>query len=88
MTESFGIYFLRLVRIVVSSSLVLGSVLGLLVLVRGGITANIDLTLEFEAIDGLWIMLGFPVFITVICLLVSPLSYFVHALISRGYRSN
>ncbi len=82
---SFSSYLKQLVRVVLSSSLALGLVLGILTFIGGDTTAEVDLTLDFEAIDGLWMILGTPVLFILVFLLISPISFFIHALLSGSY---
>ena len=77
---TFGNYIKQLVRIGLSSSLALGIIIGLLLLVGGGTTAEIDLTLEFGAFDGIWFVIGLPVLTMLVCLIISPLSFGIHRL--------
>jgi hypothetical protein len=74
---------MRLVKIIFSSSLALGLLLGISIFIGGETTANIDLTLEFESIDGIWMILGLPVLFILVFLLLSPVSFFIHAALSR-----
>jgi len=77
---TFGNYIKQLVRIGLSSSLALGIVVGLLLLVVGGTTAEIDLTFEFGAFDGIWFVIGLPILTILVCLIISPLSFGIHRL--------
>ncbi len=77
---TFGNYIKQLVRIGLSSSLALGIIIGLSLLFGGGTTAEIDLTLEFGAFDGIWIVIGLPVLTILACLIISPLSFGIHRL--------
>jgi hypothetical protein len=80
---TFGNYIKQLVKIGFSASLALGAVIGLMLLVLGETTAEIDLTLEFGAIDGLWFLIGLPIIMTLVFLLLSPLSYGIYRLFNR-----
>jgi len=71
----------------VSASLALGVVISVLLLIRGETTANIDLTLEFAAFDGIWFLIGLPIITTLVLLLLSPLSYGIHRLLTRRRRA-
>ena len=83
---SFGSYLMQLVKVILSSSLALGLLLGITIFINGDTTAEMDLTLEFESIDGIWMLLGLPVFFLLVFLLLSPISYFIHAALSRKTR--
>jgi len=52
-------------------------------LIIGETSMNLDLSFDFGTFDGLWLMLGLPVLALLIFLLLSPLSFQVHKLISR-----
>ena len=79
----FGDYIKQLGNIILSSSLALGLIVGSSLLVNGEMTMEIDLTLEFEAIDGIWFLIGVPVIMTLVFLLLSPLSYGIYRLLTR-----
>ena len=74
----FNGYIAELTKFVLSTSLVLGLVLGILVLVTGGAEGSITLDIDFSAIDSIWFLLGTPFLLTAVFLLVSPLSYCLH----------
>ena len=80
---TFGNYIKQLLKIGFSATLALGAAIGLLLLILGETTAEIDLTLEFEAIDGIWFLIGVPVIMTLVFLLLSPLSYGIYRLLTR-----
>ena len=77
---TFSNYIKQLVRIGLSSSLALGIIIGLSLLVGGGMTAEIDLTLEFGAFDGIWFLIGLPILTILVSLIMSPLSFGIHRL--------
>lgn len=68
---------------VLSSSLALGLILGTYLLVVGEVSVNGNLELDFGRFDGFWLMLGLPVLLVLILAILSPLSFFVHRLLSR-----
>ncbi|MEE4161422.1 MAG: hypothetical protein V2I25_02875 [Woeseiaceae bacterium] len=74
---SFRDYVGLLLRFAVSSSFVLGLIIGIGLLVIGGTTARIDLTIELGRFDGFWMLPLLPVLVALITLLTAPLSYFV-----------
>ncbi len=85
----FGGYIRHLVKIVLSSSLALGLVLGISIFVSGETSMNIDLTLDFDAVDGAWVTkLGLPALSILIFSLLSPLSFFIHGLLSERTPEN
>ena len=84
----FGSYIKHLVRVVFASSLALGLVLGISIFVSGETSMNIDLTLDFNAVDGVWVILGLPVLSILLFSLLSPLSFFIHGLLSKRTPEN
>ncbi len=84
----FGGYIRHLVKIVLSSSLALGLVLGISIFVSGETSMNIDLTSDFDAVDGAWVILGLPALSILIFSLLSPLSFFIHGLLSKRTPEN
>jgi len=77
-------YLKHLSVIVFSSTMILGLIIGAFVLVIGETSINLDGVVEFSSIDGLWVMLGLPIFSVLIFVIVSPLSFFVYRLLLRG----
>ncbi len=84
----FGGYIKHLVKTVLSSSLALGLVLGISIFVSGETSMNIDLTLDFDAVDGVWVKLVLPVLSILVFSLLSPLSFFIHALLAKRTPEN
>ena len=84
----FGSYIKHLVKIVLASSLALGLVLGISIFVSGETSMNIDLTVDFNAVDGVWVILGMPVLSILLFSLLSPLSFFIHGLLSKRTTEN
>ena len=80
---SFKNYLKQLLSVTLTSSLALGMALGAAILIGGGFTAGVDLTLEFSQMDGLWLVPGLPLVFLLIFLLLSPLSFFLNKLIFR-----
>jgi hypothetical protein len=81
---SFGQYLKRLVTVMVSSGLLVGVVFGGVLLSQGQMSAEIDLTLDFGPLDGLWLPLLLPALAVLLAVLVSPLSYPVYKLLNRN----
>jgi hypothetical protein len=79
---SFGGYIILLSKIVFSSTLVLGLIIGGVLLVLGETSMDLDIGLDLSAIDGLLLMLGLPVFFLLVFAILSPLSFFVYRLLS------
>jgi len=71
------------VKIGFSASLALGLVSALVLLINGDTTAEIDLTFEFGALDGIWFLIGLPIIVTLVLLILSPLSFGIHRLITK-----
>ena len=84
----FGSYIKHLVKIVFASSLALGLVLGISIFVSGETSMNIDLTVDFDAVDGVWVILGLPLVSILLFSLLSPLSFFIHGLLSKRVPEN
>ena len=56
-----------------SLGLVMVALMGLGLAVRGEIT----LTLDYSGSDALWMLIGFPAFLCLLAILLSPLSYLI-----------
>jgi hypothetical protein len=82
---TFGNYIKQLIKIGISASLALGAVIGVLLLIVGDTTAEIDLTLEFGALDGIWYLIGLPFVSILVLVLLSPLSYGLHRFLFRRH---
>ena len=68
---------------VFSSSLVLGLIFGVALLVAGDTEIEANLTFEFDRIDGLWWMLGVPAASLLILVILSPLSFLVYRQLAK-----
>jgi hypothetical protein len=79
----FSGYIAELAKVAFSSSLALGLVLGILVLVTGGAEGSITLDIDIAATDSIWFLLATPVLATAVFLLISPLSYFVYSVLFK-----
>ncbi len=82
---SFWNYTKQLCMFVLSSSLVLGLILGISFLVIGGTTMNVDGDITIGALDGFWLIIALPVLSLLVFLLLSPLSFLVHKLLSKRH---
>jgi len=80
---SLGSYIKQLSKFVLSSSVVLGLIVGISLLIAGETTMEIDLTFEFGPFDGIWWIIGLPVLSILLFVILSPLSFLIHRLISR-----
>jgi hypothetical protein len=79
----FGDYIKQLSKIILSSSLALGLIVGSILIVNGETTMEIDLTLEFGRFDGVWWILGLPVMAFLVFVILSPLSFLIHRLLVK-----
>ena len=70
-------------KIAFSSSLAIGVVLGIALLVGGGIEGSINLDIELSRYDSVWFLLGTPLIVTLLFLLFTPLSFLLHEANSR-----
>jgi len=82
-SQSFSSYLKSLLKITLSSSLALGLLACVLILIVGETSMNFEIGLEIEAIDGLWVFLGLPVIAVVAFVVISPISFVVHRILSR-----
>ncbi len=80
---SFWNYTKQLCMFVLSSSLVLGLILGITFLVIGETTMNVDGDISIGALDGFWLIIALPVLSLLVFVLLSPLSFMVHKLLSK-----
>ena len=61
----------------------LGLIVGVSLLIVGETTMEVDLTFEFGPFDGVWWIVGLPVFSILVFVILSPLSFLIHRLLSR-----
>ena len=80
---SLGNYIKQLSKFVLSSSVVLGLIVGVSLLIAGETTMEIDLTFEFGPLDGVWWIMGLPILSIIVFVILSPLSFLIHRLLSR-----
>ena len=80
---SLGNYIKQFSNYALSSSFVMGLIIGVALLVSGGSTMEVDLTFEFGRYDGIWFVIGLPILSILILAILSPLSFLVHRLLSR-----
>lgn len=76
-------YLKQLWKYVFSSSLVLGAIVGIANLVAGESTANVDLEIDMGGVGGLWLIPGLPLLAVLVFVLLSPLSFWIHKLLSK-----
>jgi len=82
---SLGSYIKQLSKFVLSSSVVLGLIVGVSLLIAGETTMEVDLTFEFGSFDGVWWIVGLPVLSILVFLILSPLSFLIYRLLSRRW---
>lgn len=58
--------------------MVLGLIVGISLLLAGETAMEIDLTLDFGPLDGIWWILGLPVLAILVFVILSPLSFLIH----------
>lgn len=80
---SYLTYVKQLAQFVLSSSLVLGVLVGAVFLVTGEGSMNIDMDFDFGALDGLSAAFGIPLVAVVLFTLLSPVSFWIHRLWAR-----
>ncbi len=80
---SFGIYFKRMLGVILSSTLALGLLAGIVLLVFGDFTMNLEGDIEIGRFDGLWLVFGLPILSALVFVILSPLSFLISRLISR-----
>ncbi len=84
----YGRYIKNLLKTVLSSSLALGLIIGVAIIVNGETTAEIDLTLDFDEVVGVGVILGLPVLSIPNFSLLSPLSFFIDKILSKRKSEN
>ena len=80
---SFGSYIKQLSKYVLSSSIVLGLIVGISLLVAGETTLDADLTFEFGTFDGVLWIVALPLLSLLVFVILSPLSFWIHRLMAR-----
>ena len=81
--QTFRSYIRRMVQIVLSSSLILGVIVGVSLLVFGEGTLDLNLDLDFGAMDGLWVILGLPIIAVITFVILSPFSFYVYKRLAK-----
>ena len=80
---SFNSYLLSLLKYTAASSLALGALACILILVVGKTSMNFDIGLEIDVFDGLWVLIGLPVIAILLLVVLSPVSYFIYRIFDR-----
>lgn len=75
-------YLGRLWRIVLSSTLAAGLLLGVAMLILGNVTFDINADIGLTRISALWFILGLPLAALLLFLLLSPLSFWLHRIVA------
>lgn len=70
-------------RITLSSSFVLGVIVGISLLIFGEATLNLDLDLDFGTLDGLWVIFVLPMIAVLTFVILSPLSFLIYKRLSK-----
>jgi hypothetical protein len=83
MALRFKSYIKNLVQLAGSASLALGLLLGLLVLITGGVEGSVSFDIDISRRDSVWFVLAIPVVLTLLFLVVSPLSALLYHLAFR-----
>lgn len=71
-----------------ASSVVLGFLIGVALLVTGGTTLEVDLTFDFGRFDGLWFIIGLPLLSVLVLVILSPLSFLVYRRLSKSRKDD
>ena len=79
----FRSYFKDLCVTISISTLVLGVILGIAMLVVGETSLSANFTFDFGRFDGIWLMLLLPILATLVFAILSPLSYLVCHLVTK-----
>ena len=82
----FGKYVALQLKVAFSLSLAIGLVLSILILVIGGAEGTISLDIDLSPPDSVWFLLGVPSAVTLLFLIITPVSFFVHAAISQAWK--
>lgn len=79
---SYRAYLIQLCKYVLSSSIVLGVIIGVAVLIAGEGSMNLDMDFDFGAFDGISVIFGLPLIAVLSFVLLSPLSFWIHKLLA------
>jgi hypothetical protein len=79
---SFASYTKQLCKIVLSSSFVLGLILGISLFLFGEMSMNLDADLDFGGPESLLLIVAVPLVSVLVFLLLSPLSFLILKLMS------
>ncbi len=79
----FGKYFSQQLKFALCSSLAMGLVVGLVVLVTGGVEGAVTLDIDLGYSDAVWLLLGIPTVVIALFALVSPLAFLIHKVTFR-----
>jgi len=82
-TIRFGAYLRCLLRVIIPSTVTLALLACILILAVGETSMNLEIGLEIERTDGLWVLLGLPAIAILLFVLISPISFLLYRLQSR-----
>ncbi len=80
---TFARYITLLVKVVLSSSLAIGLFFSIALFLSGGVQGDLSFEIDIAPLDALWFFLGTPVLLTIVFLLITPISFFIHTLLLR-----
>ena len=83
----FGRYVALQLKFALASSLVVGLVLAIVVLLTGGVEGSITLDIDISRADIVWFIVGAPALITLLFLMFAPVSFFAYTAISRVWKT-
>jgi len=75
-----------MIGVILSSTLALGMLAGLVLLIFGDFTMNLEGDIEVGRFDGLWLVFGLPLLTALVFVVLSPLSFLISRLLSRQRR--
>lgn len=81
---SFKRYIKLMLTVVISSTFVLALFVGIPILFTGDDPAEARLSLEFDAVDGIAIIVALPLIAALVFTILSPLSFYVYKFTHRG----
>lgn len=79
----FGNYLKTLLKFTISSSLSVGILACMFIVLVGETSMNFEIGLDVEAMDGLWVLLGVPAVVVLVVAVISPISFLIYRLLTR-----
>ena len=80
---SFGVYVRQLIGVVLASTLALGLIVGVALLIFGDFTMNVEGDFEIGRFEGLWLVFGLPLISILVFVILSPLSFLISRLLAK-----